>query len=114
MQYLIVWPIGLVVGLLLGTLGGGGAILAVPALVYLLGERPKAATFASLLIVVVSASAGLIGHWKAGRVRVGAGVVFALAGLGGSFAGSRVSVAADPNVLLLGFAGLMLVIAAVM
>jgi uncharacterized protein len=114
MQYLIVLPIGVLVGLLLGVLGGGGAILAVPALVYLLGQQPRAATFASLVIVVVSASAGLIGHWRAGRVRVGAGVTFAAAGLAGSFVGSRVSVAANPNTLLLGFAILMLFVAAMM
>jgi uncharacterized membrane protein YfcA len=114
MAYVLSLPIGLVVGLLLGTLGGGGAILAVPALVYLLGQSPSTATFASLVIVVIGASAGLLAHWRAGRVRVGAGVGFAAAGLVGSFLGSRVSLAVNPNVLLLGFAALMLVIAAVM
>jgi uncharacterized protein len=38
MDYLLALPIGVLVGLLLGALGGGGAILAVPALVYLLGQ----------------------------------------------------------------------------
>ncbi len=114
MAYLIAPPVGVLVGLLLGMLGGGGAILAVPALVYLMGQSPKAATFGSLVIVVVSAPAALIGHWRAGRVRAGAGVAFAAAGLLGSYLGSRVSLSANPNVLLLAFAALMLVIATVM
>jgi len=112
--FLIALTVGAVVGGLLGMLGGGGAILAVPALVYLLGQHPKAATFGSLLIVLVSAPVALIGHWRAGRVRLGAGVAFAAAGLAGSFLGSRVSISANPNVLLVGFAGLMLIIAGLM
>jgi uncharacterized protein len=114
MAYLIAPPVGVLVGLLLGMLGGGGAILAVPALVYLMGQSPKAATLGSLVIVAVSAPAALIGHWRAGRVRVGAGMAFAAAGLIGSYLGSQVSLSANPNVLLLAFAALMVVIAAVM
>jgi uncharacterized membrane protein YfcA len=115
MQHLVLaLPIGLVVGLLLGALGGGGAILAVPALVYLLGQSPRAATAASLVIVIVSASTGIYGHWRAGRSHLGAGAVFAAAGIAGSVLGSRLSGAIDPNLLLLGFAGLMLVVAAIM
>ena len=114
MNFVLATPIGVVIGVLLGMLGGGGAILAVPALVYLLGQQPRAATFASLIIVVISASAALAGHWRAGRVRFGAGATFAAAGLVGSFLGSRVSIAIDPNALLLSFATLMLVIAAIM
>jgi uncharacterized protein len=114
MEFLIAPPVGVAVGILLGMLGGGGAILAVPALVYLLGLHPKAATFGSLIIVVVSAPAALIGHWRAGRVRFAAGVAFAAAGLAGSFLGSQVSTGANPNVLLTGFAALMLVIAGLM
>lgn len=113
-QLVLALPIGVVVGLLLGLLGGGGAILAVPALVYLLGQTPRAATAASLVIVIVSASTGLYGHWRAGRARLGAGAAFAVAGIVGSAVGSRLSGAIDPNLLLLGFAGLMLVVAGLM
>jgi uncharacterized membrane protein YfcA len=113
-QFVLALPIGLLVGVILGSLGGGGAIVAVPALVYLLGLEPHAATTASLVIVVITASAGVVGHWRAGRVRAGAAVAFAAAGLVGSYLGSRVSGTADPNALLLGFAILMLMVAGMM
>lgn len=113
-QDLLALPIGVLVGVILGALGGGGAIVAVPALVYLLDQPPHAATTASLVIVIVSATAGVIGHWRAGRVRVGSAVAFAVAGLVGSFLGSRVSGAANPDALLLGFAALMLLVAGLM
>ena len=67
-------PIGLLIGLSLGALGGGGSILTVPALVYLLGQDPRAATTGSLLIVGVTALAGMAAHYRAGRVRVAQGV----------------------------------------
>ena len=44
-------------------------------------------------------------HWRAGRVRVGTGVVFGLSGIGGSLAGSALNRRIDPDLLLLGFAG---------
>ena len=113
-QDLLALPIGVLVGVILGALGGGGAIVAVPALVYLLDQPPHAATTASLVIVIVSASAGVIGHWRAGRVRVGSAVAFAVSGLVGSLLGSRVSGAANPDALLLGFAALMLLVAGLM
>ena len=62
-------PAGLLIGLLLGALGGG-SILTVPVLVYLLGQEPHAATTGSLLIVGIPAAAGMIAHWRAGRVRL--------------------------------------------
>jgi uncharacterized membrane protein YfcA len=113
-QDLLALPIGVLVGVILGALGGGGAIVAVPALVYLLNQPAHAATTASLVIVIVSASAGVVGHWRAGRVRVGSAVAFAAAGLVGSFIGSRASGAANPDALLLGFAALMLLVAGLM
>ncbi len=52
-------PAGLLIGLSLGALGGGGSILTVPALVYLLHQSPRAATTGSLLIVGITALAGV-------------------------------------------------------
>ncbi len=60
---------GAVVGLALGALGGGGGVLAVPALVYLLGFSPVDAATASLLIVAVTSATALYGHARDGRVR---------------------------------------------
>lgn len=107
-------PAGLLIGISLGALGGGGSILTVPALVYLLGQGPHAATTGSLLIVGLTALAGSVAHWRAGRVRLGSGSVFGLLGVAGSYLGTRASAAVDPDVLLVAFAGLMLVAAAAM
>src|SRR5664279_4806567 len=78
-------PIGLLIGLSLGALGGGGSILTVPALVYLLGQDPRAATTGSLLIVGITALAGMATHYRAGRVRVAQGVVFGVLGIAGAY-----------------------------
>jgi uncharacterized membrane protein YfcA len=104
----------LLVGVALGALGGGGSILAVPALVYLAGQAPAAATSGSLLIVGTTTLVAVLPHLRAGRVRLGQGIAFGLLGVGGSALGSRLSVAADPDVLLAAFSALMLVVAAVM
>ncbi|MEV7086102.1 sulfite exporter TauE/SafE family protein [Streptomyces sp. NPDC093085] len=72
---------GAVVGLALGALGGGGSVLAVPALVYLLGFTPAAATTAALLIVTATSLTALYTHARAGNVRWRAGALFAAAGL---------------------------------
>jgi uncharacterized membrane protein YfcA len=72
---------GAVVGLALGALGGGGSVLAVPALIYLLGFTPAAATTASLLIVTATSLTALFGHARGGHVRWKAGALFAAAGV---------------------------------
>ncbi|MGW0988908.1 sulfite exporter TauE/SafE family protein [Streptomyces sp. NPDC002486] len=72
---------GGVVGLALGALGGGGSVLAVPALIYLLGFTPGAATTTALLIVVATSLTALYGHARAGNVRWRTGALFAAAGL---------------------------------
>ena len=67
----LVWIVlaGLAVGGSLGGLGGGGSILAVPALVYLLGQSVPTATTGSLVIVGTSAAVGAISHHRAGTLR---------------------------------------------
>ena len=111
MRALLASPLGFIIGMSLGALGGGGSILAVPALVYAAGQTPNHATTTSLLLVALTALIGMAPHWRAGRVRFLAGTIFGLAGIGGSLLGSHWNKAADPNVLLLAFAGLMLVAA---
>ncbi|MDO8364110.1 MAG: sulfite exporter TauE/SafE family protein [Actinomycetota bacterium] len=111
MRALLASPLGLLIGVSLGALGGGGSILAVPALVYAAGQSPKHATTTSLVLVALTALIGMVPHWRAGRVRFVAGAIFGLAGIGGSLLGSHWNKAADPDVLLLAFSGLMLVAA---
>ncbi len=107
-------PLGLLIGISLGALGGGGSILTVPALVYVIGENPQNATSASLVIVGVTALTGTIGYAHSRRVRWGPGLVFGFVGIGGSLLGSDLSKLVNPNVLLLAFAGLMLLAAGAM
>jgi uncharacterized membrane protein YfcA len=110
----LVLPLGLLIGLALGALGGGGSILTVPALVYLLDQDPRAATTSSLLIVGATSLIALAPHARAGRVRFGQGLMFGALGTAGSFAGSALAAHVDPQVLLTAFAGLMLVVATLM
>ncbi|QYG93179.1 sulfite exporter TauE/SafE family protein [Iamia sp. SCSIO 61187] len=108
---LLASPLGFLIGLSLGALGGGGSILAVPALVYAAGQSPRAATTTSLLLVGIASIVGLRPHLRAGRVRVATGLAFGAAGIPGSLLGSAVNQRLDPDLLLLGFAGLVLVAA---
>jgi uncharacterized membrane protein YfcA len=110
----LVIPIGLLIGLALGAMGGGGSIITVPALVHLLGQEPGTATTSSLLIVGSTSLIALVPHARAGRVRVGQGLMFGALGTGGSYAGSLLASRVAPAVLLTAFAGLMLVVATVM
>lgn len=111
---LLALPLGLLIGVSLGALGGGGSILTVPALVYVIGNNPRNATSASLVIVGVTALTGTIGYARSRRVRWGPGMVFGVLGIGGSLLGSDLNKLVNPNVLLLAFAGLMLLAAGAM
>jgi len=111
LRALLASPLGFLIGLSLGALGGGGSILAVPALVYGAGQTSKQATTTSLILVGITSIIGIVPHWRAGRVRLLAGSVFGLAGVGGSLVGSRWNKAVDPDVLLLAFSGLMMIAA---
>ncbi len=105
---------GLFIGLSLGALGGGGSILAVPVLVYLLGQSPVAATTGSLLIVGISALTGAYAAYRRRNVYVGRGLAFAAVGSAGAVVGARLSVRVGQDLLLVLFAALMLVVAVVM
>jgi uncharacterized membrane protein YfcA len=111
MMLLAAAGLGLVIGLILGGLGGGGAILTVPALVYLLGQSPQNATTSSLIIVGATAVVGAAGHARAGNVRWRTGLIFGVTGIVTAVAGSVANRHVPPHVLLLGFAGLMVVTA---
>lgn len=108
---LVASPLGFLIGFSMGALGGGGSVLAVPVLVYVAGQHPAAATTTSLVVVGIAALAGMGDHWRAGRVRLGVGVVFGLVGVGGSIGGSALNRRLDPNVLLLAFAAVVLLAA---
>ncbi|MFJ1639285.1 sulfite exporter TauE/SafE family protein [Streptomyces sp. NPDC088256] len=102
---------GAVVGLALGGLGGGGSVLAVPALIYPLGFDPAAATTAALLIVIATSLTGLVAHARHGRVRWRTGGLFAAAGIVPAAIAGALSVRVPAGVLTAGFAALAAVAA---
>lgn len=105
---------GLLIGLLLGALGGGGAILAVPVLVYLLGQTPQEATASSLVIVGVTAAISTVHHARSGTVRWVVGIGFATAGMPASLLGAALNERTDAIVVLVSFALVMLASAGAM
>lgn len=106
---------GSVVGLSLGLVGGGGSILAVPLLVYLVGvDDPHVAIGTSALAVAANALVGLAGHARAGHVKWRCASLYAATGVVGAWLGARGARAVDGQVLLALFATLMLVVAALM
>ena len=103
--------LALVIGALLGLLGGGGSILTVPMLVYLLGEPPSSAIPTSLVVVGATALAAMIPAARAGNVRFRAGALIAGGAVLGAFGGGRLARLVPGNVLLAAFGALMLVAA---
>ena len=100
--------LGLVIGVLLGLLGGGGSILAVPALVYGAGEPLARAVPASLLVVGISSATALLPRLRGGQIRWRIALVFGAAGMLAAFGGAAVNRLLPEDVVLLGFAALMI------
>jgi len=106
--------LALPIGLSLGLLGGGGSILTVPLLVYVLGVEPKAAIATSLFVVGVTSLAALLPHARAGAVRWRTGLVFGGAGMVGAYLAGHLADAIPGRLLLILFAALMLATAVAM
>ncbi len=115
LQYLLGAGAGSVVGFSLGLVGGGGSILAVPLMVYLVGvTNPHVAIGTSALAVAANAGVNLIGHARSGNVKWRCAGLFATAGVIGAYFGSTLGKSFDGQKLLALFALLMLVIAVLM
>ncbi len=103
---------GGLVGFSLGLLGGGGSILAVPLLLYLVGYHdPHAVLGTTALAVALTAYANLLPHWHAGNVRWQPALAFAIPGAIGAAAGASVGKAVGGKQLLFLFALLMVAVA---
>ena len=103
--------LGVVIGAVLAVVGAGGAILAVPGLIAVMGLSVTAATTSSLVIVGASAFAGVLPRVKKAQVDVRLGVVFSLLGVVGTFVGTRLVAQVPESVTIGVFAALMLVAA---
>jgi len=107
-EALLALPFGLAIGLAVGMLGGGGSVLAVPVLVYILGQDVSQATTTSLVVVAAGALAGGLGHARAGRVCWRHAGTFTAAALPGVVLGTLAGSAIGGAVLIAAFAVIML------
>lgn len=106
---------GALVALFLTVFGGGGSVLAVPLLVYIVGlHDPHRAIGAAAAGVALNALTALIGQARAGRVRWPCALAFAAFGAAGAWAGSSLAKMIDGQALLLAFASVMAVVAVAM
>lgn len=102
---------GTMIGVLLGLIGGGGSILTVPILVYVLDQSVHDATATSLVIVGLTALFGVVPHARNDRVEIKTALEFGGAGILGAFAGTAFNRLVSGPLLLLLFGVLMLTVA---
>jgi uncharacterized protein len=100
--------VGLAIGAVLGLIGAGGAVVAVPAFIYLFGFSPLEATTASLAVVAVSAATGAIPRFRLGQVHLRQALLFWGLGIVGTFAGARLATVIPEPIVITGFAIVML------
>lgn len=106
---------GMLVGFMLGLVGGGGSILAVPLLVYVVGvPSPHVAIGTSAVAVAASAAANLLGHARAGNVKWSCVIVFAAFGAIGAAGGAALGKMVDGGRLLGMFGVLMVMVGLLM
>lgn len=110
----LTFALALIIGLSLGLLGGGGAILAVPVLTYITGLDPVQAIPSSLLIVGVTSLVSLTMHALKRRVQWRTGVLFGIASMVGAFAGGRIGSSVPSAILMFSFAAVMIAAALAM
>jgi len=103
---------GIIVGFVLGIIGGGGSILAVPLLIYIVGiEDPHIAIGTSALAVGANAAINLVYHKKRGKLRPKTGIYFAIPGVLGGIIGAQLGLITPGDSLLVLFGVLMIVVA---
>lgn len=105
----ITLALGAVIGVLLGLLGGGGSILAVPALIYVLGIGVEQAIPISLIVIGIASAFGAIPKVRAHQVQWRLAGIFAVAGVPATVAGTAIGKHLPRPVLLIGFAVVMVV-----
>ena len=112
MELLLAVPFGLAIGLVVGTVGGGGAILALPVLVYVLDEPVGPAATASLIVVAMGASVGAGVHARHGRVCWRIALNFSVPAAVGAYLGTLLGTQIGAKTLVVAFVPVMLAAAA--
>lgn len=95
------------IGVVLGMLGGGGAILTLPMLVYALGVDPREAIASSLFMVAMTSAVGVVLNARSSCVDWRRGLPFGVAAMVGAFAGGRLAKFVPATILLVLFAAMM-------
>lgn len=114
-QYFLGALSGGLVGFVLGLVGGGGSILAVPLMVYVVGiSSPHVAIGTSAFAVAANAASGLASHARHGHVKWRCALVFAVSGMAGAAAGSTLGKNFDGQRLLFLFALVMIAVGILM
>lgn len=111
MEIALAIPFGIIIGLIVGAVGGGGAILALPVLVYILGEKVGPASTASLIVVAIAAGIGAGVLALRGHVCWRIALTFTGPAAAGSVLGALGNHAVSPRVLILSFVPVMAVAA---
>lgn len=106
--------LAVLIGVSLGLLGGGGSILTVPTLVYVMNVEPKAAIAMSLPVVGITALFAGVKHWRAGQVDLHVAIGFGIVAMAGSLVSARAAKMIPGVVQLTLLAVVMLVASAVM
>lgn len=108
------YVLGLFIGLALGLLGGGGSILTVPVLHYIMGYSVKTAVPMSLVVVGLTSGVGAVAHWRDGNLNLRTALAFGPPAIVGALLGAQFGLRSDPRVQLTVFAVIMLVAAVFM
>jgi hypothetical protein len=111
-ETLLAIVLGLIIGTVVGAVGGGGAILALPVFVYVLGEGVSSASTASLIVVTLGASVGASVHARHGHVCWRIAAAFAAPAALGAYAGTVANSKVGAAALILAFVPVMLAAAA--
>jgi uncharacterized membrane protein YfcA len=112
-EMLLAIPFGLAIGAVVGTVGGGGAILALPVLVYVLGEGVGPATTTSLIVVALGASVGAGVQARNGQLCWRVAAAFAVPAALGAYLGAVANAEVSAKALVLSFVPVMFAAAAV-
>ena len=106
---------GIIVGFSLGLVGGGGSVLAVPLLLYVVGVKDAhTAIGTSALAIGIIAAINLISHRKKGNLKIKKGIAFAIPGVAGTLIGSQLGLWTPADNLLILFAAFMIAIGVLM
>lgn len=114
MGSILTMALATLIGGSLGILGSGGSIVTLPVLVYFAGVPAKQAVGMSMAIVGATALFGALIQLRRGNVAIKAALIFSLSGMAGAYLGSTGTHLLSKQALLLLFAGIMLIVGAMM